>query len=92
MLATLFYHASSSSFLIVDLYLLIPAVITQILNPIAEPVIPIWIANKEAKLEMETHPVIVKVAISEWSISFKTLQAFLSFLLINSFRFISWIK
>ena len=46
-------------FLIIDLYFLIPAVIAQIFNPIAEIVIPIGIATKEAKAEMKTHPVIV---------------------------------
>ena len=50
-------------FLIIDLNLLIPAVITQIFNPIAELVITIGIPAKEAK--METHPVIIEIAISE---------------------------
>ena len=54
--------------LISDLYFLIPAVITQIFNPIAELVIPTGIPTKEAKAEMETHPVIVKITISESSI------------------------
>ena len=48
-------------FLFIDLYFLIPAVITQIFNRIAELVIPIGIPNKEAKAEMETHPVIIDV-------------------------------
>ena len=42
-------------FLIVDLYFLIPAVIAQIFNPIAELVIPIEIPSKEAKTEIEIH-------------------------------------
>ena len=46
-------------FLIIDLCILIPAVITQMINPIAELVIPIGMPTKEAKAEMETHPVIV---------------------------------
>ena len=46
-------------FLIFDLYLLIPAAIAQIFNPIAELVIPIGITIKEAKEEIEIHPVIV---------------------------------
>ena len=45
-------------FLIIDLYLLIPAVIAQIFDPIAELVIPIEIWTKETKAEIETHPVI----------------------------------
>ena len=41
-------------FLIIDLQLLIPAVIAQIINPTAEIIIPIVIPTKEAKLEMKT--------------------------------------
>ena len=43
-------------FLIIDSYILIPAVIAQIFNPIAELAIAIRIPNKEAKAEMEMHP------------------------------------
>ena len=57
-----------SFFLIIDLYFLIPAVMTQIFNPIVELAIPIGIPTKGAKAEMETHPVIVEIAISECSI------------------------
>ena len=49
--------------LIIDLYFLIPAVIAQIFNPIAELVIPIGIPAKEAKTEIEIHPVIVEAKI-----------------------------
>ena len=42
-------------FLIIDSYILIPAVITQIFNPIAELAVVIRIPNKKAKAEMETH-------------------------------------
>ena len=55
-------------FLITDLYSLIPALIAQIFNPIAEIVIPIGIPTKEAKAEIETYPVIVEITISKWSI------------------------
>ena len=55
-------------FLIIDLYFLIPAVITQIFNPIVKLAIPIGILTKEAKADMETHPVIVEITIGEWSI------------------------
>ena len=51
-------------FLIIDLYFLIPAVIAQIFNPVAELVIPIEIPTKAAKAEMETHPVIVEITIN----------------------------
>ena len=39
-------------FLIIDLYFLIPAVIAQICNPIAEDVIPIGIPRKEEKQKL----------------------------------------
>ena len=55
-------------FLIIDLYFLIPTVIAQIFNPIEELVIPIGIPTKEAKAEMETHPVIVQAKIRKCSI------------------------
>ena len=55
-------------FLIIDLRFLIPAVIAQIFNPIAELVVPIGIPSKEAKVEIEIHPVIVEVKIMECSI------------------------
>ena len=42
--------------LVIGLYFLIPAVVTQIFNLIAEYAIPIGIPTKEAKAEMEkTH-------------------------------------
>ena len=55
-------------FLIIDLYFLIPVVIAQIFNFIAELVIPIGIPTKEAKAEMEIHPVTVEIKISKCSI------------------------
>ena len=55
-------------FLFINLNFLIPAVITQSFNPIAELVIPIEIPIEEAKAEMKTHPVIMVITISEWSI------------------------
>ena len=51
-------------FLIIYLYFFIPAVITQIFNPVAEIVIPIGIPTKEAKVEIETHSVITETTIS----------------------------
>ena len=47
-------------FLIVGLYFLIPAVIAQIFNLIAELVISKGISSKEAKAEREIHPVTKK--------------------------------
>ena len=55
-------------FLIIDLYFLIPTVIAKIFNPIAELVIPKGIPNKEAKEEIEIHPVIVEAKIRKCSI------------------------
>ena len=55
-------------FLIIDVYFLIPAVIAQIFNPIAELIIPIGIPTKKARAEMETHPVIVEIKVSKCSI------------------------
>ena len=46
-------------FLIIDLYLEIASVFAQIFNPIEELVIPTGIPTKEAKAEIEIHPVIV---------------------------------
>ena len=48
-----------------DLYFLIPAVITQVFNCIVDLAIPIRIPTKQGKAEMEIHPVIVEIAISE---------------------------
>ena len=53
---------------LIGLYLLIPAVITQIFNPIAELVFHMEIPTKEAKKEIETNPVIVEITLSESSI------------------------
>ena len=55
-------------FLIIDLYFLIPTVIAQIFNPIEELVIPIGIPTKEAKAEIETHPVIVQAKTRKCSV------------------------
>ena len=49
----------------IKLYLFIPVVVVHNFNSIAELEIPIVIPTKEAKEEMETHPVIVEIAISK---------------------------
>ena len=49
--------------LFIDLYISIPRVVVQIFNPIAELVIPIGIPSKEAKAEMEIHPITVETKI-----------------------------
>ena len=55
-------------FLIIDLQFLTPVSITQIFNPIAELVIPTVIPSKEAKAEIEIHPVIAEARIRKCSI------------------------
>ena len=50
-------------YLIINLFFLIPALITKILNPIAEMVITIGIPSKETKEEMEPYPVTVEAKI-----------------------------
>ena len=55
-------------FLIIDLYLLIPAAISQIFSPIAEQLIPIGIPSKQVKAATEIHPVIAEVKIRKCSI------------------------
>ena len=45
---------------------LIPAAIAQIFSPIAEPVIPTGIPDKEAKVYLEKHPVIVEAKIRKF--------------------------
>ena len=52
-------------FLIIDLYLLIPAVAQQIFNPTAEHVMPIGILTKGAKPEIEKHSVTTEAKISK---------------------------
>ena len=64
----LFYHASFSFFLIIDLYFLIPAVIAQIFNTIAEFVIPIRTQIKEAKAKIEVYTVVVGAYIGKCSV------------------------
>ena len=52
-------------FLIIDLYLLIPAVSTQFFIVSAELAIPTGITTKETKAEIETHSVIVEAKIGK---------------------------
>ena len=54
-------------FLIIDLYLLIPAVLAQTFNLIAELAISIGIPTKEAKAETEIHLVTAEAKIRKSS-------------------------
>ena len=62
----LYYQAFFS--LIIDLYFLILAVTAQISTSIAELLLFIGIPTKEAKVEIEIHPVIIKLEIVKCSI------------------------
>ena len=64
-------------FIILDF--LIPSVIAQIFNPIAELSIATGIQIKEAKTETKTPPVTVEPEIRRCSIEFKVIQIFLYF-------------
>ena len=50
-------------FSITDLYFLISAAFAQIFNPVAEFVFPIGISGREAKAEIEKHPVNVEAKV-----------------------------
>ena len=54
-------------FLIIDIFFLIPAVIAQVFNLIAELVNPIRVLSKEAKAEIEIHSVTVEAEIRKCS-------------------------
>ena len=54
-------------FLFINLCFLIPAVLTNVFSQIAEILIPIGIPTEEAWGEIETHPVIEEITITEWS-------------------------
>ena len=55
-------------FLIIDLYLFSSCNYAQIFNPTVELAIPTGIPTKEAKKEMETHPVTLEAKVSRCSI------------------------
>ena len=57
-----------SLYLIIDLYFLIPAVIVQVFNVIAEFRIHIRIPTNESNTEIETHPVIAETKLSDFSL------------------------
>ena len=92
MLTILFYCACFFFFLIIEFfyrYFLIAGVIVQIFNLTAKLAIPIETPTKEAKAEIEIHPVIVAPKKKKSSIYFRIVKKILCFSLINPFRFIS---
>ena len=62
------FSYDSFFFLIIDLYFLIAAAIAQMFNPIAELVISVGIPSKEAKLEIEIHPVVFEAKVRKCTI------------------------
>ena len=66
-------------FLIIGLYCLIPAVIALILYHTAELVTPLGIPTKEAKLEIEIHPVIAEAKILSVQYNLKPCKSFCAF-------------
>ena len=71
-------------FLIIDLYFLIPAAITQIFIVATELAIPTGIPTIEANAETETPPVTVEAKISKCSYNLKFYKPFCaSYLLID---------
>ena len=66
--------------------------IAQFFNLIAELVTSIETPSKEAKAEIEIHPVIAEAKIKKCSLLFRVVQIYLHFLLINSFWSISLMK
>ena len=62
--------------LIIDLNFLIPVVIAQIFNLIAELVIPIRIPRKESETEIEVYPVILEAKTRKISILFRVVETF----------------
>ena len=55
-------------FFIIDLYFLITGIVAQVFHPIAKLEIPIGILSKEAKAEIEIHPITVEAKINKCSI------------------------
>ena len=66
MLFNLEFH--SSFFKVINSHFLIPGVITQTFNPIAELAISTGRPIKETKAEMKTHPVTIETKIRKCSI------------------------
>ena len=66
-------------FLIIELYLLTTAVIANIFNPISELVISIGILIKEAKKEIEIHPVILEAKKESVQYNLDFYKAFCTF-------------
>ena len=71
-------------FFMIDLYFLIPAMVAQIFNPIAEIVIPTGTQTNDANAEIKTQLVIVEDRISKFS-TFKYLHVFLYFCSLNHY-------
>ena len=83
----LFCHDFFLFFLIIHLYVLIPAVIAT-----AELMMLIGITTKKAKAGIEAHPLTVETKISKCQYNLKSYKPSCASYLINSFSFISPMK
>ena len=77
------FHFAFFFFLINGPYVLIPALIAQTFNPVDKLVISLRMPSKEAKGEIETHPILAEAKLRNCLV-FKIAETFLCFLLINS--------
>ena len=64
MLKTLFFSCFFFFFLIIDLNVLIPAVIEEIINPTIKLAMPTGMSTKETKAKIETYVITAKAKIS----------------------------
>ena len=85
-LGTLFHYVFFFFSLIIDLYLLIPAVIAQIYNPTAELAIPSATPTKEVNAQIKTQPLTAETKTRKFNL--KPYRYF-CFLFINSLCFTS---
>ena len=69
----------------IDLYFLIPAVITQIFHPPVKLAMPIAQSTNEAKAEIKTHPMIVESKISKYMPVRKSCKLVCAFYSLNHF-------
>ena len=63
-------------FFIIHLYFLIPAAMAQIFNPTTELAIPTEMPTKEAKAEIEIHPVLQKLKCASLQFNLKLSKPF----------------
>ena len=75
-----FYHVFSFFFFVIDVHFSIPVVIAQSFIVAAELAIPTVISTKEAKADVEIHPVTVEAKIRKFSVLYlKSYKKFYDF-------------